>query len=161
MRLISKVLVLTAFSSMSICVHAEGGTCPPGYYPHNTPGVMGCAPIPGYNSEPASHWAARWGAISMNFKNGSVGAVKNMESKSKAQKAALAQCRTNGGGDGCKDALTYYNQCGVIAWGESYAATYSAATIEKASERAVEICSTHTEDCQIYYADCSLPERVR
>jgi hypothetical protein len=97
----------------------------------------------------------------MNFKNGSVGAVKNMESKNKAQKAALAQCRTNGGGYGCKDALTYYNQCGVIAWGESYAATYSAATIEKASERAVEICSTQTEDCQIYYADCSLPERVR
>lgn len=108
----------------------------------------------------ATRWETRWGAISMDFTNGKYGVATNMPSKSMAQEYAIAQCRGTGGKE-CEDALTYHNQCGVIAWGENYAATHSAKTKEEASEFALGICKKHTEDCQIFYADCSLPERIR
>lgn len=160
------LLVLGLFCVSGVAI-AEGGTCPPGYYPYNTPGVMGCAPIPGYDNGAASTqlampepvWATRWGAIAMDFTNGKVGAVTEMHSKRKAEQAALAQCRSNGGSV-CESALSYRNQCGVIAWGTSHVSTYSAETIEQASALALQACRKHTTDCQIYYADCSIPERI-
>jgi len=105
-------------------------------------------------------WETSWGAIYMDFTNGKYGTATNMPSKHKAQEYALAQCRVTGG-TVCEDALTYYNQCGVIAWGESYAATHSAKTKEEASELALGICKKHTKDCQIFYVDCSFKRRIR
>lgn len=105
-------------------------------------------------------WADRWGAIATDATNGGVGAAASLPSKRKAEKAALATCRTKGG-SGCKIALSYYNQCAAMAWGASYATTTAAATIEEASDNAIARCSEHTTDCQIYYADCSMAERVQ
>jgi hypothetical protein len=105
-------------------------------------------------------WADRWGAIATDATNGGVGTAVSMSSKRKAEKAALEVCRTKGG-SGCKLSLTYYNQCGAMAWGATHMATASAQTIEKASELAVDSCAKGSTDCQIYYADCSMAERIQ
>lgn len=141
--------------------------CPPGIA-HGTPGCIPpnnpSSPLyPNSGSQPVVPpmvWADRWGAIAIDFSIGKIGTSTGMSSKRKAKKAALAQCRANGG-VACKSSLTYFNQCGVMAWGESYAATAHAATIELASEIALRSCGEHTADCQIYYADCSMAERIQ
>jgi hypothetical protein len=108
-------------------------------------------------------WADRWGAIAIDdtVAEGGIGTVVGMPSKRKAEKAALAECRASGGGAGCKINLSYYNQCGVIAWGQNYATAMGASTIEEASEAAKQKCDEHTKDCQIYYAECSMAERIQ
>lgn len=109
---------------------------------------------------PRMIWADRWGAIAFDSTNGGVGTSSGMESKYKAEKAAMAQCRAKGGG-GCWIELAYHNQCAVISWGNGYATTASAATIEEASARAVHTCSQKTDDCKVSYADCSMAERIQ
>ena len=99
------------------------------------------------------------GAIAFDDTIGGVGTAIGMRSKRKAEKEALIACRKKGG-SGCRIDLTYHNQCGVIAWGDSAATTASAATKEQASERALQTCSEHTEGCKIYYEDCSYPVRT-
>lgn len=45
---------------------AQGGTCPPGYYPVNGGGVMGCAPIPGSgqgSGYESGYWADRYATV--------------------------------------------------------------------------------------------------
>lgn len=145
---------------------AEGG-CPAGYYPYNTAAAQQCVPIPGSGSNSGSQstvaYKDRWGAISIDstVSKGGIGTVTGLASKRKAEKAALSQCRASGGGDGCQVLLTYYNQCGVIAWGDNYLKTMGAATVESASKLALEDCSKNTSGCQIYYSGCSYPERVQ
>lgn len=108
---------------------------------------------------PEPIWSDRWGAIAFDDTIGGVGTAIGMRSKRKAEKEALIACRKKGG-SGCRIDLTYHNQCGVIAWGDSAATTASAATKEQASERALQTCSEHTEGCKIYYEDCSYPVRT-
>lgn len=144
---------------------AEGG-CPAGYYPYNTSAAQQCVPIPGSGASGSQSTVAykdRWGAISIDstVSKGGIGTVTGLASKRKAEKAALSQCRSSGGGDGCQVLLTYYNQCGVIAWGDNYLKTMGAATVESASKLALEDCSKNTSGCQIYYSGCSYPERVQ
>jgi hypothetical protein len=83
-----------------------------------------------------------------------------MRTRDEAENIALNECKREGGA-GCEVDLTYYNQCGAIAWGASDARTYRAETKEIASAHAIEACSAHTEDCKIYYADCSFPVQIR
>jgi Domain of unknown function (DUF4189) len=155
-------LCLMIFSTVAM---AEGG-CPPGTYPANPPATNVCYPFPdqGNNQssqQPQVRWENRWGAITIG--NGSkFGVTAGMRSKSKAIKAAVAQCRANGGGDGCKKApFSYNNACAALAWGDTNFVMQSHSTIETASNAAMQECSTMTNNCKIYYADCSLPVRMQ
>lgn len=146
---------------------AEGGSCPDGYYPVGGQGASGCAPIPGYSdseSNPESRappvWETRWGAIAVDFAMGKFGVGNAKRTKDEAENMALDECKKEGGA-GCEIDLTYYNQCGAIAWGASNAITFRAETKEIASAHAIETCSEKTADCKIYYANCSLPARVK
>lgn len=156
---------------ISICgpAYAEGGSCPDGYYPIGGQGVSGCAPIPEYGvSDDAINegeaiqpvWETQWGAIAVDFAMGKFGVGNARRTKSEAENMALDECKKEGGA-GCEIDLTYYNQCGAIAWGASNAVTFRAETKEIASAHAVEACSEKTTDCKIYYANCSFPARVK
>ena len=92
---------------------------------------------------------------------GGIGIVTNAPNKRKAEKAAVSKCKETGGGAECKIKLRYYNQCAAIAWGDNYYVTQSAENIKMASELAQKKCSATTNNCKIYYADCSLPEWVQ
>ena len=146
-------------------VLAEGG-CPPGQYPYDTPQARQCVPIPGSGSQgtsqPIVRYEDRWGAISVDgtVREGGIGTATGFTSKRKAEKAALAQCRATGGGDGCKVNLAYQNQCAVIGSGDTYLNTWGGPTIEAASKLALEDCRGKTTNCTIYYSGCSYPEQV-
>ena len=109
---------------------------------------------------PQVRWADQWGAVAIDGTTSDVGAVTGISSKRKAEKAAMARCRAKGGG-GCRVQLSYGNQCGVIAWGDDGYSTAGGTTIGKASEVAVRLCSQHYKNCRIYYAACSLPQRIQ
>jgi uncharacterized protein DUF4189 len=158
-------------ASLILCccglARAEGGSCPDGYYPVGGQGASGCAPIPGYsdsesNSEPQASpiWEMRWGAIAVDFAMGKFGVGNARRTRDEAESMALDECKKEGG-SGCEIDLTYYNQCGAIAWGASDARTFRAESKEIASTHAIEACNKQTADCKIYYADCSFPARVR
>jgi hypothetical protein len=105
-------------------------------------------------------WAERWGAIAFGDADVGVGVSSSMSSKDAAERYALADCSKKGA-TGCRIDLSYYNQCSAIAWGESYATTAAAETIEQASPRALETCTHYTSSCRISYSACSLPERIQ
>lgn len=157
-----------ALFSVAVEAWAEGGTCPQGYYPVDSPGVMGCAPIPGGESEgyenpppdPGPQWKTQWASIA--FGNNGLGVSTNMSSKRQAEKAALAQCREMGG-TGCYINLTTYNQCVAVAGGGHTAPTAGAADQETAESMVMDDCRKDMKNtnCRIYYSACSYPVRIR
>ena len=148
---------------LSCFAKAEGG-CPSGQYPANPPAVNICYPIPDTeDSSPQQstvHWQTRWGAIATDNLNGKLGASVGAKSKRIATKAAVAQCRSNGGTK-CIVDIAYYNQCAVMILGEKKYNTASAATLEQARDIGMKACSLSNQNCRVYYSDCSLAERVR
>jgi hypothetical protein len=145
---------------------AEGG-CPAGMLPTQSGDgqFVGCAPAPGsggdtYPADSGPQWSKRWGAIAVDNLVGKFGGMDGFGSKRSAQKAAIAECKKNGGRK-CKVFLAYYNQCGVLAAGDSFSATFRGPEINATAQRAIELCSARTSNCKPYYAGCSYPERVR
>lgn len=155
------LLVLVCFG-----VSAEGGTCPDGYYPIGGQGLQGCAPFPGGSGgdnaprDPGPQWATRWGAIAVDGTSSRLGGSEKHTSKRRAQKAALADCKKNGGTK-CKGVIAYYNQCGVLAWGNDWYQAHSGATTDAATAGALASCSKNTSNCKVFYTGCSYPERIR
>lgn len=157
------VLVLSA----SGFAYAEQG-CPAGLIPTGqAPGPI-CVPMPGYGiggSGPIQQrpqgpqWVDRYGAIAADYAHGKFGAASNMASNRTAVKTALAQCRANGGiEEECKQGLhAWANGCGAVVWGDKYAVTRSAGSVEQASADALKECGQNTADCRVYYSGCSLP----
>ncbi|TXI45572.1 MAG: DUF4189 domain-containing protein [Lysobacter sp.] len=160
-RLLGSLALLVAGSAW-----AEGN-CPQGYYPigGGNGGWAGCAPIPNDNApapDPGPQWERRWGAIAVDETVGRFGGAEGYSSARRAEKAALAACRKNGGSKRCKAmGGAYYNQCGALAWGDQRLEIYSAGTAGEANEYALRACSERTTNCKIYYTGCSYPVRVR
>ena len=153
-------LLIAPLLGASDVAHAEGGTCPSGYYPVSSPGVMGCAPIPNQagdsaqDTTPRVTWVDRWGAIASDNRTGNVGTIGGQTSKRKARQIALERC-----GAGCKIDMVYYNQCAAIAWGTGSYSVNGSATADEASTRAMGVCGQGANDCKIIFTECSLPER--
>lgn len=148
---------------------AEGG-CPSGMIPYSGADIATCGPVPAgyYENENSSRqtvraperWEDRWGAIAFSKGDSAVGVAAEMTSETRANEAAINDC-VGAGGKACWIALTYYNQCGVVAWGKGLSTTARALTVSKASAIAMEECNEEAADCKIVYSDCSLPKRVR
>ena len=167
-----KIILILILLFLNKSAFAEGN-CPDGYYFTGRmiegQGVSypECAPAPQNtqkNQIPQIHWVNRWGAVAISSKSISggpsvVGAATNQASKSKAQKAATAECRTKGGAK-CIVKLAYFNQCAAIAWGEKGYNLVNAENIEKATKTAMQTCNAIDSNCQIYYSACSLAERI-
>ncbi|MBX3711177.1 MAG: DUF4189 domain-containing protein [Lysobacter sp.] len=145
-------------------LRAEGGTCPPGYYPVNSPGVMGCAPMPtngGSIPDTGPLWATTWGAIAVDGPAQVVGTSHTQKSKRKAHSVALSNCRAKGGAKkNCSVLISFYNQCAAIAGGDSEATTHSAPTPEQAGSLALNSCSLATSNCKVLNVTCTFPVRV-
>jgi hypothetical protein len=79
--------------------------------------------------------------------------------KKGAEKDALATCRMNGGGEGCKILLTFKDQCGVLALGmapdgSGLLFAEKAATAEAAAKRTLESCGKRAQICQALKSIC-------
>lgn len=165
-----RLLLVVGLLSLSGSALAEGG-CPSGMIPYSGTDINSCGPIPpGYynDSNDASQrpldqpirWADRWGAIAFSDINNSVGVSADMASEGAAKKAAIAEC-ISAGGEKCSTEITYYNQCGVIAWGDRYGNAAGARTIEEASDIAMKTCDRNTENCKIVYSNCTRAKRIQ
>ena len=158
---------LLAYGAMTFDLRAEGGVCPPGYYPISSPGFTNCAPIPGGGnggSRPAPRdepvWKTQW--LSIAFGKNGFGAATDMPSKKKAETAALAQCRDIGGIE-CYINMTTHNQCIAVARGGVTAPSAGADGLEEAQSLALAECAKDKRNgnCELYYSACSYPVRVR
>jgi hypothetical protein len=118
------------------------------------------APVGVSLTAPGPQWETRWGAIAVDNGVGTYGGIEGFDSKRRAQKAAITECKKYGGKK-CKVSIAYYNQCGVLASGDTYSITARGPDIYETAERAVNTCSKHTQNCKPYYGGCSYPERVR
>jgi len=104
-------------------VHAQSGTCPPGYYPVNGGGVMGCAPIPGGGSAggyESGYWADRYATVVWaRAQDGSPTfswATRSADQTS-SNMTAMQACRGQGFLD-CRVALQFANGYFAIARAE-------------------------------------------
>lgn len=154
---------------LSICgsAYAEGGSCPDGYYPIGGQGASGCAPIPNYDAEPperfdarpTGEWKTTWSAIAIDSVVGDVGVASGKFTEADAKNEALMRCKKHGATE-CQ-AISYHNQCAVIAWPMNVggkAVTAGAATIEQASKLALSECTSNGGgNCNIVSAECSEP----
>lgn len=143
---------------------AEGGTCPPGYYPVNSPGVMGCAPMPGGSGQPPDtgpYWMTTWGAIAADGERNVVASTFGMHSRRKAESSAIKLCRSKGGSKKCKAMISFYNQCAAMAAGDTRAIAYRAETAEMAKREVLKSCSALTPKCEVIQTVCSYPVRVQ
>jgi Domain of unknown function (DUF4189) len=146
-----KFLLLLCLLIPSYTAIAEGG-CPPGMYPPNPANTSVCYPFPESQQTapvqqpqaPRGHWETRWGSIAVDGVRGKLGGVINHKTKQAAEKAALAECYS-----------TYYNQCSAVAWGDSKYTGSGRATIEEASQDAMQGCSEATSNCVVVYNACS------
>ncbi len=163
-----KLFLLLSLFCLSDGAFAQNG-CPDGMTPFQNGGdpAPKCYPIQGGQSaaaQPRGRWETRWGAIAIGSTatGGGVGVAKDMLTKRQAEKAAVSQCMAAGGGALCKKyVLRYYNQCAVIAWGDTSPVVQGAETIEIASQIAMEKCNARTKNCKIWYSDCSPPVWVQ
>lgn len=116
----NKILCITLLI-FSIPMYANAQSCGGGYMQEGGSGVISCVPL--YNQNDQGHqaagplWATRWGAIATDNKLGHFGGIEHATSESHAKKLAIAECKKFGGKD-CKIRITYFNQCGALAWGE-------------------------------------------
>ncbi|MEI2428933.1 DUF4189 domain-containing protein [Lysobacter yananisis] len=147
----------------------SAAACPPGTIPQQGIGWLGCAPVPGTGASqspihPAREiWEDRWGAIAVDDAPNSVGigSASGLKRKSAAERAALKSCKEKGG-TRCEVKLSYYSQCAVMVWGARGFTINGAATIEKAAEIGIEKCKgAEDPSCEVYFSDCSYPERVQ
>lgn len=90
-------------------------------------------------------------------------AVSGIDSEKKAGKEAINRCVKQGGGKKtCRLSFSYYNQCGAVADSSVAYGAGRAASIERASELAIESCRENGSDteCKIVYAECTDPYYV-
>lgn len=165
-----RVLFLVGLMMVGVPVFAQ---CPAGIPAGNNPLCMPpdnpsspyYQPDPDASTAPSApnvRWADRWGAIAVDNATESVGigVAEKMSSERKAKDAALNDCRAKGGTK-CAVSLAYYNQCGVLLWGEAGYNTTGAETVGKATERGLQKCAkSGLKDCRVFYSSCSYAVRV-
>jgi Domain of unknown function (DUF4189) len=157
-----KCLALVVLCTSSMKTLAEGN-CPPGYYQTPSRDFVGCAPLPGYGSttppDPGPSWSSRWSAIA-TASGGILGVAENSSSRRKAEKAAMKQCKAKKGQD-CSISLSFGNQCGALAWGDTLSYSIAAVELAAAEVQALQNCSKRTQNCRVFYSACSYPQRIR
>jgi hypothetical protein len=162
MKIIMQWIFGFYFCLASASAWSQQMMCPPGSVPigGGNAGWVGCSPVPGstVTPNPGPAWSTRWGAIAIA--NGVLGAAENASSKRKAEKEAVKHCKQQGGRQ-CAVVLSYYNQCGALAWGDTYARAYRHVDIPQAEAEAMKSCNSVTNNCKVFYSACSYPERIR
>lgn len=106
--------------------------------------------------QPTGYWEKTWGAIAPSPVGGVLGTAVGASSKEEAERIALADCKTKGGG-ACEVDIAYHNQCAVMILGDKFISTFGNATVEEASERGLTHCRKSDTNCRVYYSACTKP----
>lgn len=162
---ISRWLLIGLLCMVAVNTIRAQTTCPPGMTPYGA-GVCGYdnsqqqqQPQPPPKLPP--RWISQWGAIATDATKGSLGTATNMVSKNEAEQVALADCRSKGGLQ-CKVDVSYDNECAVLIVGATGYNVSANATLDKATQHGMKICSAGGDNtCQVYYSACSLPVQIQ
>ena len=132
-----------------------GGSCVPPEVA--MPGYQQQAPQP-----PPQVWVDRYGAVATYEPGGILGTATNMQSKTEAKQAAMADCQAKGGGSNCKLQSVYRNECVVLLVGDKFFNFSAAVTIKAAIQSGMKVCTGDgNTNCHVYYSACSLPVRIK
>jgi Domain of unknown function (DUF4189) len=172
MRHVNGLLSLAfLFAASSWCSDSIAQSCGVGFIQEGGQGYILCVPVESYyppQNEPSTQtqtvsgpqWSTRWGAIAYDGKAGRFGGKEGFDNKRKAEKAAIKECKKNGG-SACKIVTSYYNQCGAMAWGNNLMTASRGPDYDVTIQQAVTSCNKNSTNCQAYYAGCSLPVEIR
>jgi hypothetical protein len=112
-----------------------------------------CMPIGGAQQQTQGYWQNRYAAVAIGIAQnggGSFGASTDHTSKRRAEKAAKAQCSASGAKE-CEIMASYYNQCAVVAWGDTGSSTSTGPDIDEVTQRVLSRCNATYKNCRIYY----------
>jgi hypothetical protein len=160
-----------SFTAVLLCIagvaNAQTYPCPAGPGPgevqvgttggsNGVAAVAICSPST-VNTGPA--YSRRWIAIAVDGQAGAYGGAKDMSTKRKAEKAAIAAC-VERGGKKCIASSTY-NQCLALSWGNTAFSSYRSPSRVEAEEKATTRCQELTDQCDIYYSECTQAVLIR
>jgi hypothetical protein len=144
----------------NVAVHAEGATCPEGYYPigGSDAGWIGCAPIPGAHPiqpDPSPSTSSRslpsYIAVAWHGNATDVWATWNQDSDEKAKKAALDACN-KAMGSGCTIATVGWDASIAIARTQNEQLWYGwGETPTIAKKRVVAACEKRSPSCNVLH----------
>ena len=96
------------------------------------------------------------GAIAPSPEGGVLGTAVGAKNKHEAERQALADCQAKGG-EACKVAVAYHNQCAAMILGEKTYNLVRAVSIEEAEQIGFKDCMKDNSNCRIYYSACTEP----
>jgi len=152
-----KCLALIALLLLINALHAQtpGVNC----VPTQGQGWQGCAPV-GNTSAPQPQWQDHMGAIATDGPGGHLGASLNWPSVKTAEQGAITDCKAKGGVD-CKIEVSWTNGCGAMTVGRKMHNSVSAATLDEATRKGMQICQKDDTNCHTFYSGCSPPVQVQ
>ncbi len=127
---------------------------------HNAQSPYYQSPRPAQQSappQPSGYWEKTWGAIAPSPAGGILGTALGASSKQEAERRALADCKTKGGGGACLVEIAYHNQCAAMILGERTYSLARAISVESASEIGIRKCREKNKSCSVYYSACTEP----
>jgi len=162
-EIISTLLFLLV---LTFCSFAGAQTrCAPGA----APGSLQCQPDDVGQATPQTvikytgHWIKTWGALA-DGRNGVGAAVVGQDSKSNAEREALARCAGRGGID-CTLTIAYNDQCVAAAnpVGGAVGKAVTAGSLKEAEDYGLRACSQANggSSCEIVYSSCTERKYVK
>lgn len=155
-----KILLLACLVGISVTGHAQVA-CPTGWIPYS---ASDCGPdnqqqgSNGVQPQRQVRWASRWGAVVSD--QSAFGIVSGMPDKASAISAAQRECQARGGVN-CSVNNVYANSCVAVMANGQIIWTENAGTSEEATRMGMKNCSSKgSAKCWVYYAGCSLPQRL-
>ncbi len=96
---------------------------------------------------------ALYGAIAYSTKSGAFGFATDYAAQKSAERDALSECKTRGGG--CKATIWFKNACGSFALGDDGWGASWGATPEKSKSEAIIECKKETKNCEVRKTICT------
>lgn len=157
------LLIVVFFALMTPRVVAQTA-CPYGVNPGSSscgpgPEIQNSVPVP--PPQPSGWWESSFGAMAADVPNNAVGTAQAFSSRDEAERAAEAECRSNGG-QACEVVAWAENRCLAMAWpngkGGGVPATASGKTKKEVDRKAMKLCVAHDGKCEVLVSICNEPK---
>lgn len=153
----------------SLATGAVGAQCAPGVPSAGNPGCIPPSqpnspyyqpPVePGAAPAPQPVWEDRWAAVAVDDATGTAGVSTGKLSKGDANRAAIADCRTDGA-QGCKILVSYYSQCVALAQAKEAGTIYAVTSPRLDEAKASSLQKCGKDSCSVVYTNCVSAQRM-
>lgn len=157
------------FMSLSLATNLVIAQCAPGIPSAGNPGCIPPSqpnspyyqpPVePGSAPAPQPAWEDRWAAVAVDDATGTAGVSTGKLSKGDANRAAIADCRTDGA-QGCKILISYYSQCVALAQAKDAGMIYAVTSPRLDEAKAGSLQKCGKDSCSVVYTNCVSAQRM-